>query len=205
MDVTVTVDPERAPVLAKLAGTFGVPEHAVASMLLRAALASPRAALNTIKACVAPPPPRKQTAEPEVGADEFARGWAGYAKAGGRMGSKALAVASWTALLAETKWTPAEAVRRWAVFVKLTPPQFLPDIHRLLRADNGYLTDESLNARAQRAKAEAGRAPGEAGAFDADTYEDRIARARAGSAPIPPTKKPPVLEPPKSATQEARP
>lgn len=191
MDLTLTVDDERVAVLDKLRAPLGLTREVVAGMLLRAALATPGAAAHVIRSAVAPAPKRKVTELPEEGPEQFERGWKGYAKAGGRLGGKAAAVESWRALLAETKWTPDEAVRRWAVFVKLTPTQFLPEVHRLLRPNLGNLTDESLEARARRARSEAQR-PGQAPGFDADSYEATVARARAGSAPIPAAVRPPA-------------
>lgn len=192
MDLAVEVDDERMVVLDKVREPLGLSREVAAAMLLRASLANPQSALHVIRVAVSPPPKvKKPPATPAVGPEEFERGWKGYAKAGGRLGPKPLAAQSWGLLMEETGWPPAEVVRRWALFVKLDPdPRYLPEVQRLLRPSCTMLTDDALAARAKRAKARtggAGRGPAE---FDADSYEETVARARAGSAPIPPTRKP---------------
>lgn len=185
----VVVADDRMAVLGKLAEKVGLPHGAVASMLLNAALASPRAAANTLKAAL---DPAKSTArptrvEPKVGADEFDQAWAGYKRADGRLGPKALAVASWEALIEATGWTPVEVKRRWAVFTKFTPARFLPEVHRLLRPSADRLTDDALAALERRARAEArAQRPGQGQVeFDAEAYEEKAASRRRGSAPVP--------------------
>lgn len=134
---------------------------------------------------------KNKTELPSEGTDEFVAGWKGYAKVGGRTGSKPKAVESWNALLAVGQWSPTEIRRRWATFAKLERPQFLPEVHRLLRPDCGKLTDESLHALEVRRRTENASSPGKAGEMDSESYEAQRARRVAASAPASGHQRPP--------------
>lgn len=120
----------------------------------------------------------------------FERGWRGHRDAGGRTGNKGLALNAWRLLLKRTGWEPLDALSRWGRYVKLTGGKFLKDVNVSIAHASQNLTDDALAALALREKAERGSSRGEQGAFAEDAYEERVAAARRGSAPIPQTRLP---------------
>jgi len=107
-------------------------------------------------------------------------------------------------LCERTGWTPAEVVRRWAIYTKWTEPRFMAAVERVLREEN--LGDDALQARERRARAERARMGPQASAeFDSESYETTLARRRAASAPIPGAPSGPPVEPPREAAQETTP
>lgn len=170
-NLTVTVDDDREPTLDALVAALGVPAERLASSLLRAALASTPAALKVIAGATAPPPKRKTTEPPKQGPEAFDRGWKGYAKAGGRPGSKAAAVRAWDLLLTDTGWTPDDVVRRWALYTKWTEPRFMADAERVLRVER--LGDDALEGLVRRARSERGAK--DPGLFDEEAHAEVVA------------------------------
>ena len=76
-------------------------------------------------------------------------------------------------------------VLRFVAATRASSNPFWPGFAEVLLERNNYLSDEALAAREKRARQERQTTPGAQGAFEVDAYDERIARARRASDPIP--------------------